>query len=270
MFTTRPLPFAAAALLATAALTAQSTSNFEKTIGNSDAGGTVKFNAFALAEPAHFTHVLNWHHGTSEFIVRRKLFGKGAQVVRFHASALSHNGKPHAPSSYRSASVSLKLGGSTVRSRTSSSRANISYTETVPIAGPAKAYGVGPFSVKVAAGLWADVGPRITATVANRKAEAFLGGDATVNAGFEGSIKAGPVGGCSVEANVELADVDVGFVGRALNGTEASGLELASKRLNLKIKLKAWTAVGINYKKTLINKSISGWTRNIGAVHLIL
>jgi hypothetical protein len=256
------LALLATAALCSATLSAQNLVDFEKSAGNSTAKGTVRFQTAVDQNEQHFW--VDHYMSTTHAEVKAKIFGKRTSVIDVGASALTHRGDATGKGATNEARTWLRVAGKDIHDRRRDRQSTWSYRRVIPIVGPRKKFGVGPFGVRVHAGLSAFVEPQIQAEVdrSAMRAETSAGGEVGLQVGATGSVSAGPAASLNVTSNLELASVELDLVGMVRPDAKDLLLQLTGNALRLHIALKLKEKVfGTKYSKTLVDERARSWTR---------
>lgn len=264
-FTTRRLAalLTAATLFTSSASADTVTRNWDKSLGNSDGGSLLYFEAHGSQNDDHFW--VDLLEGRTAFKARARLFGKKQTVIDMGALARTDEvGPTGKPGWGRQARTWLEIGGQQLHTGSSSSSSSFTMTKYVPIVGPSKKYGVGPFSVVVCAGLFATVEPGLSAQVSNssRMARAAMGAEVALVAGATGNINAGPAGSLSVNATVDLVSAAIDYEADSSDTHLHVGASISGEALRIRIKLVLKSLIK-NYETTIVDKKVAGWEKEL-------
>lgn len=277
-------------LLASLTLSAQNT-GFSKSVGNNDMGADIGFYAHKFN--GNHPHYTNYFGAFASFDARGKVFGHNVSILEVRAGseryqnsafliirdhgmyqALKNAGLSdqqisqmfpqvltyHPMGSFDDVGIKLAIGGLDL---VPSWSRRWSRTESLALAGIAKKFGVGPFSVRLNAGLTASVTPTLEATLetGTLTAGAKAGASARVTAGVSGGISAGGAAGLSVDANVTLVKLGSTLEAAVSVNSWRNGLTLriTAEAIRILIKLRAWLGP-VKGSLTVVDRALASWS----------
>jgi hypothetical protein len=251
---------------ATGTTAAAQSFDFDKSVGNRKAGADIEFHA--SYNDGNHAYLNDCYGAGARFKTVGFLWKKKIKVLDVGAEALTHQGGTLSGETIPAETYAhawLHIAGIAVYDRLLDTSVSWSETQSVPVAGNKGSYGIGPFEIKVDAGLYVWITPSLEAGVTpsftSPEAEASAGLAVGVTASVGGKLSAGPVGGIKVTASVELVSISTTLVA----GVTSQGLDLSmdiyAQAIRILVKLKAWTFFD-SWKKTLVDETYKSWSRH--------
>ncbi len=238
--------------------------SFEKGVGNKETGADISF--YAGFRKGH-KFLKDRIFAKASFDAAGTVFGKEVSIIDIGASAITHqggtkNGVTHQP--FHRARAWFYLGDTEIFDKSTVLTTTWSKKAILPIAGGSAKYGLGPFTVKITAGLVAWVEPNLGAIVdaVNLTVGAGAGIAAGITAGVNGGISAGGAASFKVVSEVELVSAKATVVGQVTPRRIGASLTLSGNAIKILVKLVLNVSFG-EWKLILVDKTYATWSHKI-------